>query len=743
LTRRPAVWLTLVAALIAAAVSARSALQVTEGLQAEYFVDALPAGAPAVATLSPDISVTQIVEDWNGAVPPAFRARWFGYLAVGRSGDYTFATTSDDGSTLAIDGQLIVDNGGVHGPQQATGRVRLEPGPHLVVIEYTQEGGDFDMRWAWARDGGSLSDVPGWMLSPRRVSYARALAAMLVDRLAVLLLAALGALVSWLVIRHAHGPVAAMVQAHPRSASLALFAVLAIVETWPLATDPAHLSRNDNGDAMLNEWTIAWVAHQAPRAPLRLYDANIFHPERDTLAYSEAMIVQSAIAAPFLWLGASPVLAYNIVLLTGFTLTGWAATLVVARWTGDWAAATLAGIFAGFNAHTISRLPHLQAQHGEFLPLSLFALDVLLREPRVGHALKLAGWFVLQALTSVYLLVFTAFALAAAALARPDGWLGTRKRSVAGMVVLAAAAASLALSPFLMPYWRAYHDQGLTRSLVDARWYSANWADYVTTAGRLHATVWSRYFTSFTPLFPGAAALGLAATAVATGIAWRDTRARMCAAMAVAGLVLSFGPKAPGYALLYQIVPLLRAVRAPVRFGYLVVIGVALLAGFGAVELRRRLSPATWVRAASALLMLAVIEPLAAPLYFQRFDGIPSIYSAVAAETGAVVAELPLPPSRAIFLNARYMLNSTRHFKPMLNGYSGFVPGSYHEHVAEIGGFPSAGAVAALERLGVTHVFVHADAYAPDALKRIEMEPALTEVSREPPIVLYRLRQER
>ena len=96
-------------------------------------------------------------------------------------------------------------------------------------------------------------------------------------------------------------------------------------------------------------------------------------------------------AAPFLWLGASPVLAYNLVLLAGFTLTAWASTLVVARWTGDWTIAILAGTFAGFNAHTISRLPHLQAQHGEFLPLSLLALDALLREPRVGHALEAGG----------------------------------------------------------------------------------------------------------------------------------------------------------------------------------------------------------------------------------------------------------------------------------------------------------------------------------------------------------------
>src|SRR4051812_22492727 len=89
-------------------------------------------------------------------------------------------------------------------------------------------------------------------------------------------------------------------------AALAAFALLAVVHTWPLARDPAHLSRNDNGDAVLNTWTIAWVAHQLPRHPLRLFDANIFYPERLTLAYSEAMIVQSVLAMPVLAAGGSP-----------------------------------------------------------------------------------------------------------------------------------------------------------------------------------------------------------------------------------------------------------------------------------------------------------------------------------------------------------------------------------------------------------------------------------------------------
>ena len=73
--------------------------------------------------------------------------------------------------------------------------------------------------------------------------------------------------------------------------ALALFAGLAVLHTWPLATAPASLSRNNNDDTILNEWTIAWVAHQAVADPAHLFDANIFYPDRRALAYSEHLIV--------------------------------------------------------------------------------------------------------------------------------------------------------------------------------------------------------------------------------------------------------------------------------------------------------------------------------------------------------------------------------------------------------------------------------------------------------------------
>src|SRR3954462_1377032 len=143
--------------------------------------------------------------------------------------------------------------------------------------------------------------------------------------------------------------------------------------------------------------------------------SNTFYPKRNTLAYSDHLFVQALMGAPLLWLGASPVLVYNLLMIAGLALTGWATSLVVERWTRN----RLAGIFSGsliaFNALTLTRFPQIQDQHMEFFPLALWALDRLLTTPQLAYAAQLAGWFVLQALTCGYLTVFTSLSLVAAA----------------------------------------------------------------------------------------------------------------------------------------------------------------------------------------------------------------------------------------------------------------------------------------------------------------------------------------
>src|SRR3954467_2870458 len=208
--------------------------------------------------------------------------------------------------------------------------------------------------------------------------------------------------------------------------ALALFAALTVIHLWPLASAPGTLGRDDNGDYMLHEWIMAWVAHQVVHSPLHLFDANIFYPEPRTLSYSDHLFVQSMLGAPLLWAGASALLVHNVVLMAGFALTGFSTAIVMRKWTGSWVAAIGSGSLVAFNAFSLTRLPQIQDLHLEFFPPALLALDRLIAAPAPRRALSLAGWFVLQSLTGTYVMVFTSLSLVAAALARPSEWLGKR-----------------------------------------------------------------------------------------------------------------------------------------------------------------------------------------------------------------------------------------------------------------------------------------------------------------------------
>lgn len=134
---------------------------------------------------------------------------------------------------------------------------------------------------------------------------------------------------------------------------------------------------------------------------------------------------------------------------------------------------------------------------------------------------------------------------------------------------------------------------------------------------------------------------------------------------------------------------------------------------------------------------------LRAPIGYTWFDGVPDVYDALSKEPGVVVAEAPFPMPQQWFLNAPYMVNATRHWKPILNGYSGFRPPSYERSYEAMRGFPSDESLLALSKLGVTHVVVHQRAMnhgAPDdRFNPYENAASLQLVTRDDDVLIYRL----
>ena len=67
-----------------------------------------------------------------------FALRYTGFIKVEKSGIYHLATVSDDGSTVHIGNDLVVDADGSHSAKFISGEVALEAGLHPITINYFQ-----------------------------------------------------------------------------------------------------------------------------------------------------------------------------------------------------------------------------------------------------------------------------------------------------------------------------------------------------------------------------------------------------------------------------------------------------------------------------------------------------------------------------------------------------------------------------------------------------------------------------
>jgi hypothetical protein len=521
-------------------------------------------------------------------------------------------------------------------------------------------------------------------------------------------------------------------------AAFGVCVLLAVIHTWPLVTAPGTLARNDNADAQLNEFVLAWIAHQLPRSPTRLFDTPMYYPERNTLAYSEPLIVPALMGAPLAWLGVSPVLVFNVVLILGFALTTYAGYALVREWTGNHVAGLLTGSMFAFNTHTLTRLAHVQGIHAWGLPLALLSADRLVVHARTRDAIWLAVWMAAMAYTSGYLAVFASIMIAIVVVARvPDWW--RRAVRTASLFALAAIVAGVAIAPVYLPYRHLAKTMGMLRPLEAVAEFSATPTGYLATVGRLHFWLWSQRFLG-NPVdlfFPGVVVIVVSALAIVWAYGRRSgrndeksgepppfdvrnalTRRRIVMLLAIAalGFVLSLGLRTPVYGWMYHLFPPMQGLRAAARFGNLFLLGMAALAGIGLAALQGRMTPRRGAIVAVALLVLANVESLRAPVGYTRFEGIPAIYSILAQEPGRVVlVEVPFWPPQGAFEHGEYLVNATAHWRPMFNGYSGYLPQSYRRNAQLFWFFPQEHAIQAMRQAGATHVIVHPKGFGHEA----------------------------
>ena len=178
--------------------------------------------------------------------------------------------------------------------------------------------------------------------------------------------------------------------------------LLTLLLTYPL---PLHLSTYvaDTGDPLLNTWAIAWGQHALLhpwQSVADLFDTNAFYPYRQTLGFSENLLLYAALTLPLPAFQLGPVFAHNGAILFSLALAGWGMALLVTHWTGDRRAGLVAGVIFAFIPARLNHWAHIHQLSIQWLPFLILYLDRWLTRGR-RRDLILFGLFLNLQLFSV------------------------------------------------------------------------------------------------------------------------------------------------------------------------------------------------------------------------------------------------------------------------------------------------------------------------------------------------------
>ncbi len=295
-------------------------------------------------------------------------------------------------------------------------------------------------------------------------------------------------------------------------------------------------------DTNLFIWTIAWDVHAFVHQPFSIFDANIFFPFRQTLAYSENLIGSAALVAPVLWLTHNPVLTMNVAALITVPLCALGAFVLARRLAVSLPGAVIAGLVYGFSPPRFFRLDQLHLTSVQWIPFSLAYASTYLTGGRARDLRIAIAFFALQALTSGHGAVFLALALGALAIYRLA--LGEPLRLAARLRDVGLGGALLLLPALLLsvPYRRVQVDMGLRRTLEN--WH-VPWTSFIAAPTHMDSWLMAQllprvdiFASAGAYLFPGVLTLALAIAALVwrpePDVAWRRAAIALDVAILVA-----------------------------------------------------------------------------------------------------------------------------------------------------------------------------------------------------------------
>lgn len=478
-----------------------------------------------------------------------------------------------------------------------------------------------------------------------------------------------------------------------------------------------HLPALGFGDPYIQAWQIAWGGHALLHQPFDFFQANLFWPAPDSLAFSDALIGY----APVGMLGrgiSSAVVRYNSMFIFSYALAFVAPALLARQLGFRWFACWVAGAAFAYAPFRLDQNTHLHVISSGGIALALFLL--LRGFHRESKAMLIAGWLVAAWQVSLGFTLGLPFAYLLGACLGIAVYLGVR-RGWPERQVMVGTALGLALFVSWMvihalPYLSVSdaHPQAV-KSQAEVAFYSPPLSGLLAApeSSFLWSTPTAEYrgrlsWPSEQALFPGASVTVLAAAGLWLGRL--SARAKMAlGTISVLAAMLALGSNGPFggrfYWLAYDWLPGWRAMRVPGRLMVFSMLSLSLLAAAGVDKILEVARTFPKERAAHAtiatLLVLAVVLEGAGKVSVTKVPDYPGGFENTRAP------QLHLPSDE--FSDRLFTFWSVEGFPEIANGLASFTPEMLERIRGRAEDFPDQGSVAFLHSLGIETVVVHTD----------------------------------
>ena len=527
---------------------------------------------------------------------------------------------------------------------------------------------------------------------------------------------------------------------NPFTLAFIIFLISSVYITYPLIFHLGDLVTG-YGDQYLISWIMNWNIHQLFINPLDLFNANIYYPYKNSLAFSETFLTSSVLSIIPMWLLKEPIVTVNFTLISSIFMVGFFTFILSFYLTKNFWASLISGLLIIFSPVFLDKKTHIQMLSIQWIPLSILFFIMLTKSFKPRYLLFSMLFFLLQFYNSFlpgYFLIFFYLIYLFFIFIKDKNKIIKLFTKTNFLILLSTFVLMI---PIIKPYYDVFKEYNAARNIRDAIHFALQPEDLIypnehTVLEPLLLQISNiKQYKQTDEIKSGYIGLVFTLLSLLTifyaikKINKKNILENSFLTAGLLGLILSFGPALHfaretihkpfviilPYAIFYYIIPGFSGFRNSSRWEMLFIFSIAILISIVLPSILKNNKKSLIIY---LLLIVGIVAEYNFPMKFypvtQVKDFAQSYKWLSNTPKNSIYITMPIhnwnSPNYAIELEREYY--STQNFRKTVNGYSGFSPFKWQEDILYLfSNFPENESILRIKKMGVNYIIVNKNEY--------------------------------